>query len=37
VHLGNLPVGKWRNLTPAELGGLLPARERTLSLKKTTR
>ena len=37
VHLGNLPVGKSRNLTLVELGGLLPARERTLSLKKTTR
>jgi len=37
VHLGNLPVGKWRSLTPAELSGLLPAKERTLSLRKTTR
>lgn len=37
VHLANLPVGKWRSLTPAELSGLLPAKERTLSLRKTTR
>ncbi len=35
VHLGDLPAGKWRNLTPEELAGLLPAQERTLSLKKT--
>lgn len=35
VHLGDLPTGKWRNLTPAELGGLLPAKARTLSLKKS--
>ena len=33
VHLGDLPVGRWRPLTTAELGGLLPARRRTLSLK----
>jgi 23S rRNA pseudouridine2604 synthase len=33
VHLGDLPVGRWRPLTAAELGGLLPARRRTLSLK----
>jgi 23S rRNA pseudouridine2604 synthase len=26
VELGDLPVGRWRNLTPAELGGLLPVR-----------
>jgi 23S rRNA pseudouridine2604 synthase len=36
VHLGDLPVGRWRNLTPAEVAPLLtPARRRaTLSLKK---
>ena len=33
VHLGSLPVGKWRALTPAELRGLVPAARRTLSLK----
>lgn len=33
VHLGALPVGKWRELTPAELRGLLPAARRTLTLK----
>ena len=33
VHLGPLPLGEWRNLTPAELGGLLPAKRRTLSLR----
>jgi hypothetical protein len=27
-------VGKWRELTATELRGLLPAGERTLSLKK---
>lgn len=26
VHLGNLPLGKWRDLSAAELRGLLPAR-----------
>lgn len=26
VQLGNLPLGKWRDLSPAELAGLLPAR-----------
>lgn len=26
VELGDLPVGRWRNLTPAELRGLLPER-----------
>jgi len=36
VHLGDLPAGKWRDLTPAELAGLLPAKERTLSPKTTT-
>ena len=35
VHLGDLQAGKWRNLTPGELAGLLPAQQRTLSLKKT--
>ena len=34
VHLGTLPVGKWRELTAAELRGLLPSERRTLSLKK---
>ena len=33
VHLGTLPVGDWRNLTPSELAGLLPARRRTLALR----
>lgn len=36
VHLGDLPAGKWRNLTAEELAGLLPAKERTISRKKTT-
>jgi 23S rRNA pseudouridine2604 synthase len=34
VHLGDLPAGKWRNLTPAELRGLLPEGRRTLSLAR---
>ena len=34
VHLGTLPLGKWRELSAAELRGLLPAERRTLSLKK---
>jgi 23S rRNA pseudouridine2604 synthase len=34
VHLGSLPVGQWRELSSAELRGLLPAQRRTLSLKK---
>jgi 23S rRNA pseudouridine2604 synthase len=34
VHLGTLPVGKWRELTEIELRGLLPSERRTLSLKK---
>jgi 23S rRNA pseudouridine2604 synthase len=34
VHLGSLPVGRWRELTAAELRGLLPAQRPTLSLKK---
>jgi 23S rRNA pseudouridine2604 synthase len=33
VHLGSMPVGKWRPLTAAEMRGLVPARRRTLSLK----
>ena len=33
VHLGRLPIGKWRELTPAELRGLLPAKRRTLRLR----
>jgi len=33
VQLGTLPVGQWRELTPAELRGLLPAPRRTLSLR----
>jgi 23S rRNA pseudouridine2604 synthase len=32
VHLGTLPVGRWRELSAAELRGLLPAARRTLSL-----
>ena len=36
IHLGSLPVGKWRNLTPAEVAPLLPAARKrpTLQLKK---
>ena len=34
VHLGSLPVGEWRALTPTELRGLLPAERRTLTLRK---
>lgn len=36
IQLGTLPVGKWRNLTPAEVAPLLPtARKRpTLQLRK---
>lgn len=34
VHLGTLPVGRWRELTGVELRGLLPAERRTLSLRK---
>jgi 23S rRNA pseudouridine2604 synthase len=30
VHLGELPVGRWRNLTAAELRGLLPTARRTI-------
>ncbi len=37
VHLGDLPAGKWRNLTTYELAGLLPAKQKTLSLKKDSR
>jgi 23S rRNA pseudouridine2604 synthase len=37
VHLGDLPTGKWRNLTTYELAGLLPAKQKTLSLKKGSR
>jgi len=33
VHLGALPVGRWRPLTATELRGLQPAERRTLSLK----
>ncbi len=33
VHLGSLPVGRWRELSATELRGLLPAQRRTLSLK----
>jgi len=39
IHLGRLPVGKWRELSPAELAELLPARTKkkpTLSLRKTS-
>ena len=28
IHLGQMGVGKWRNLTPAELAGLLPQMQR---------
>jgi 23S rRNA pseudouridine2604 synthase len=34
VHLGTLPVGRWRELDAAELRGLLPEERRTLRLKK---
>jgi 23S rRNA pseudouridine2604 synthase len=34
VHLGTLPVGRWRELTATELRGLLPSERRTLSLRK---
>jgi 23S rRNA pseudouridine2604 synthase len=38
IHLGDLPLGKWRPLTDAEVRPLLPAartvRRTTLSLKK---
>ena len=34
VHLGTLPLGKWRELSAVELRGLLPAERRTLSLKR---
>jgi 23S rRNA pseudouridine2604 synthase len=34
VHLGTLPVGRWRELTATELRGLLPVARPTLSLKK---
>ncbi len=33
VQLGDLAVGRWRPLTSAELGGLLPAKRRTLKLR----
>jgi 23S rRNA pseudouridine2604 synthase len=33
VRLGALSPGKWRELTPAELRGLLPAKRRTLTLR----
>jgi 23S rRNA pseudouridine2604 synthase len=32
VRLGDLPLGRWRNLTPAEVRGLEKSR-RTLSLR----
>jgi len=37
IQLGNLPVGKWRNLTAAEVRPLLPLEKKTrpkLTLKK---
>ena len=35
IHLGDLPVGEWRNLTPAELRELLPGEpRRTVGLAK---
>jgi len=27
IHLGQLPLGRWRNLTRRELAGLLPERK----------
>jgi 23S rRNA pseudouridine2604 synthase len=36
VQLGDLAVGQWRNLTRAELGGLLPAKARTPGVKKAS-
>jgi 23S rRNA pseudouridine2604 synthase len=33
VHLGTLPLGRWRPLTAAEVGGLLPAQRQTLRLR----
>jgi 23S rRNA pseudouridine2604 synthase len=33
VQLGDLAVGRWRPLTSAELGGLLPTKRRTLKLR----
>jgi 23S rRNA pseudouridine2604 synthase len=37
VTLGALPTGKWRDLTPAELQAVLPARRRTLHMKAGAR
>jgi len=34
VHLGTLPVGKWRELDATELRGLLPTQRRTLRLRR---
>jgi 23S rRNA pseudouridine2604 synthase len=37
IHLGDLPLGKWRNLTPAEVNPLLPVGRKprpTLKLRK---
>jgi 23S rRNA pseudouridine2604 synthase len=34
VHLGTLPVGKWRELDATELRGLLPAQRPTLRLRR---
>jgi 23S rRNA pseudouridine2604 synthase len=34
VHLGALPPGKWRELSPAEVRALQPRQRRTLSLRK---
>jgi 23S rRNA pseudouridine2604 synthase len=34
MHLGDLPAGRWRNLTPSELRGIVPAGRRTLSLAR---
>jgi 23S rRNA pseudouridine2604 synthase len=36
VHLGQLPLGRWRNLTPAEIRGLFPPRGRTLRRRSET-
>jgi 23S rRNA pseudouridine2604 synthase len=29
IHLGELPIGRWRNLTAEEIATLMPARDRT--------
>ncbi|HEX7373964.1 MAG TPA: pseudouridine synthase [Steroidobacteraceae bacterium] len=37
VQLGDLPVGKWRNLTPAETAALLPGTKTRATLSRTTK